>query len=746
MQDTVAGANPGNSWIDAREERAQRLARYARGRVSHFINRQAMTAAGSMMLALAHGPWIGLLAAALALTGEAVDCVFLRRIERRLAEGADVDKMVIQATVSSGFQALTIAACVVIGWLWAGPTGPLFAVAFLAGAATNAGLTLPYSRETAQARLAIFAITAIGLVSYDASRMATQGVDFYLNLTGIAILGYLVFAFLDFVVKGDRRHRRNLAEINKRQHQLEATNRQLVEQKKEAQRLSLVARSANDSIFLSDRNGRITWVNDAFTRITGYTPEKAIGQRAGDLLNGPRTDQEKITQMIENLRKGKPYRGEIRNVTREGRDIWIETNQVPVLDAGGQVETVVAIERDITDAKRHARDLARAKEHAEMGARAKAEFLANMSHEIRTPMNGIIGMADLICETPLNKDQRLYSETIRASAQGLLTIINDILDLSKLDAEKLVLHPVDFDFRAFLDELMLLFRTQANEKDIDLRLELDRAVPLHIHADETRLRQLLINLIGNALKFTETGSVVVTVASREDKRGTLLDISVQDSGIGIAPEDLEDIFQRFSQAETSNTRRFGGTGLGLTITRMLTELMGGKIGVTSRLGEGTCFSLSVPVGAPHRPAPSQPEAEVDPLRLETLRGKRLLVAEDNRVNRLLVQKYLTGLPLELSFAHDGREAVDKTRSETPDLILMDMSMPQMNGIEAAREIRGSNGITQPIIVALTANAFASDRTACLEAGMDGFLTKPIRRSELLNELMRYCGTPPAGTH
>ncbi len=744
MQNAVTGTYPVPSRDKAEQAQEHLLVRYARGRISHFGARQVMTVIGGLMLSIAYGPWVGFAAVALALFGELLDCGFLRTIENRLQGGATAEKLAQIATITAATQAVTIAVCVAMAWLKSGDDGQLFPAAFLTGAALNAGLVLPYARGASIVRLSIYAMTALGLMVRDAFFAESNDVGFYMNLSGVLILTFVVYAFFDFVFKGAERHRANVTELEFKQRQIEEANRRLREREKEAQRLSLVARNANDSIFLCDPTGHITWVNEGFTRVTGYTAEDAIGRSAGDLLNGSNTDLKSIQAMSRALKRGEPFRGEVRNVTKDGREIWIETNQVPVFDASGNIETIVAIERDITENKKYARDLARAKEHAEMGARAKAEFLANMSHEIRTPMNGIIGMADLLCESRLDPDQKTYADTIRGSAQGLLTIINDVLDLSKLDAEKLVLHPVDFELKACVSDVFMLFATQARDKEISLRLDLANDLPGHVHADEARLRQLLINLVGNAVKFTESGEVEIKVSRRDDTRGMLLDIAVRDTGIGIGKEELESIFVRFNQAEASTTRRFGGTGLGLTISRMLTELMGGEISVTSTVGEGSCFSLSLPVGAPQRPARAFGKATPDPLRLDSLRGKRILVAEDNRVNRLLVEKFLSDLPLELSFAVDGTEAVTKTQQGNPDLILMDMSMPRQSGIEAAREIRENDGIAQPIIIALTANAFASDRTACLDAGMDGFLTKPIRRSELLAELLRFCPAPVEG--
>ena len=712
--------------------------RYARGRVRHFAGRQVMTLVGGYVLFAIDGPMVGLLAVLVALFGEAVDCLYLRAALRRQATGAGLARIYAISAATAGFQAATIGFCVGLSWFGeVSRFSPLFAIAFLAGAAINGGLVMPFHRGAAVARLAVYALSAAALFLGDLLIRAAPLPGFTMNAIGTLMLGLMVYAFLKHVNEGFRRNRTNTLALIEQSRALEAANRELVLRQKEAQQLSLVARNANDSVFLTDPEGRITWVNEAFTRITGYGAQEAIGRMPGDLLNGPATDAGTLAGLAEAIREGRPFRGELENVTRDGRAIWMETNQVPILDAEGRVEMMVAIERDITAAKRHAAEMAKARHAAEEGARAKAEFLATMSHEIRTPMNGVIGMADLICETRLSQEQRLYAETIRSSALALLTIINDILDLSKLDAGKMALNPVDFDLVACIEDSVQLLRPQARDKGLALTLDLETAIPERVRADDRRLRQVLINLIGNAIKFTETGSVSVRVRVQPKAERLLLGVEVADTGIGIPEDRLAHVFERFSQAEASTARRFGGTGLGLTISRMLVEEMGGAMSVTSTPGAGSCFGFVIdmdPAAAP--PAVTRMPERDRAAHLCALTGKRILVAEDNKVNRLLITKFLRNIPVDLDFAHDGQQAVAMTDSHRPDLIFMDMSMPVIDGIEATRRIRARHG-DRPVILALTANAFESDRTACLAAGMDGFLTKPVRRADLIEAMTRH---------
>lgn len=713
------------------------LSRYARGRVAHFANRQIVTLVGGAVLLVMNGWQIGVLAVLVAVCGEIIDCLYLRRVPERLKQGAPVARIYALSTITATIQAVTIAFCVSLSWFGqASQFSPLFAIAFLAGAAVNGGLVMPYHRAAAVARLAVYAVSLCTLFVNDALHLRSLEIEFVMDSAGALLLAYMVYLFLQFVNRGYQRNGKNMLALTEQSHALEVANKQLRERQKEAERLSLVAKHANDSVILIDVDGRIAWVNDAFTRITGFTPDQAIGQMPGDLLNGPQTKSTTTQALQDAVAAGQPFRGEIQNVTRDGRVIWIETNQVPVLDADGNVEMMVAIERDITAAKESARELSEAKRAAEDGARAKAEFLATMSHEIRTPMNGVIGMADLMCETDLNEDQELYANTIRSSAGSLLTIINDILDLSKLDAQKLELSPVDFDMQACLGDTIRLLRPKAVEKGLELDLVIDAEMPGFVQADDGRIRQVLINLIGNAIKFTDAGRVSVRARTVSTGGACQLHVDVQDTGIGIDQDKLDHVFERFLQADAATTRRFGGTGLGLTISRMLVEAMGGKISVTSRPGEGSCFSVMIPLNAgKDRPEAASVPGHVDE-QVNVLHGMQVLVAEDNKVNRLVMSKFLKDTQIELRFAHDGQQVVDMVLSDPPDLVFMDMSMPKLSGIEATEQIR-AKAIRQPVIVALTANAFDSDKVACLEAGMDGFLTKPVRRPDLLTCMAKY---------
>ncbi|WP_240705080.1 ATP-binding protein [Pacificoceanicola onchidii] len=380
-------------------------------------------------------------------------------------------------------------------------------------------------------------------------------------------------------------------------------------------------------------------------------------------------------------------------------------------------------------------ELQEAKARAERADRAKSEFLANMSHEIRTPMNGIVGAADLLYEGDLPAEEKQNVDMIRDSSLALLKIINDILDLSRLESGEPVMCSEVFDLRATILGATSIFRVKASQKKIALITEIDDQLPQYVYGDGGRLRQVLVNLLGNAVKFTSDGQVALRAFASATQPDTLI-VEIEDSGIGIPPERQSAIFERFSQVDAAVTRAYGGTGLGLTISRLLAKRMGGDIALTSEVGKGTCFTVSVVLPAA--------EAEPTPVKAQTgedlshLEGLRILLADDNQTNRVLIEKYLRNQPVILSQATNGLEAVALCQHE-PDVVLMDMSMPELDGLSATRRIRDL-AIRQPHIIALTANAFDKDRQRCLDAGMDDFLAKPIRKHDLLEALVHFANT------
>ena len=718
------------------------LLRYARGRVRMFWGRQLFMALAFLTLALVVPTQYALLAFAITFAGDTADCMLLRRADRLAGSGLSERRLRLLTALTAFLHALALCAAASIPFWVEFPAQdphthnePLFTVGLLLGLAINAALVLPYNPLAVIVKLVTYAALPVAALAVEILEAPESAAMYELHLAGLAVLYTSFLWFLVFVMRSFSRTRRNMRAQALQQQELEAAYAELSEQQMEAKRLALVAENANDSVMLMDRNGRITWVNDSFTRLTGYSFDEALGQLPGDLLNSGRTDPAAIRLLQDSVRDARPVRVEICNRRKDGQHIWIETSQVPMLNSAGELETLIAVERDISAAKEHARQLEQARISAEEGARAKAEFLATMSHEIRTPMNGVIGMAQLLRDSGLNGEQELYASTILSSADTLLALINDVLDFSKMDVEGVTLSRADFDPRACFEETVCLLKAQADSKGLGMLLEIKDRVPAQLRGDDRRIRQILLNLAGNAIKFTEQGRVLVTLDAEPAGQGFDLIFSVADTGIGIPKEMLSKVFERFAQGDAAISRRFGGTGLGLAISRRLAEAMDGSITVKSELGLGSCFTVRLRLDPAKAQQAAPPAAAPQPVGFDALEGLRVLVAEDNAVNRVLMEKFLHPTPAQLVFAQNGREAVAQFQEFAPDIILMDMSMPEMDGLEATRAIRAS-ALPQPAIVALTANAFDSDREACLAAGMNEFMSKPINRSKLIELLVQ----------
>ncbi|SEO57605.1 hypothetical protein SAMN04490248_10744 [Salinihabitans flavidus] len=423
---------------------------------------------------------------------------------------------------------------------------------------------------------------------------------------------------------------------------------------------------------------------------------------------------------------------------------------IKLIDQRGHGGDMVSLAHNITDTVRYESEIKQAQERAEAANRAKSAFLANISHEIRTPMNGVVSMADLLADTDLGEEQRLYVNTIRNSGEALLVIINDVLDYSKIEAEKLVLHPEPFDLKLCIQEIATLLKPAAQEKNVSLLVDYDLFMPTRFVGDPGRIRQVLTNLLGNAVKFTSEGHVlvrVVGVPAEGDGQGRIT-VTVEDTGVGIADDKIGHIFGEFNQVEDARNRAFEGTGLGLAISRRLIGMMGGEIWVESELGRGSTFGFSIdlPVDeddagktpiAPHEAGEDTPHPAPGP---GGLRRMRILAAEDNKTNQLVLGKLLGPLDADLRFADNGIEAVEVFDNWAPDLIFMDISMPRMDGKEATTKIRAKEadrGGHVPI-VALTAHAVDGDREGILSAGLDRYLTKPLRKAAIFETIMAHC--------
>jgi PAS domain S-box-containing protein len=540
------------------------------------------------------------------------------------------------------------------------------------------------------------------------------------------------------------------------------TEQDVTERKKEIEleQLAMVAIKSYNAVTIANKDGKIEWVNEGFTRLFGYKLEDVIGtygqilRRGGDTGLSPETDYYKII-----INDKKPLSYENKNYSKDGNEYWVLTSLTPTLDEKGNVEKIISIDSDISKQKIAEKDLIlaniiaeqsiykgnmaleelhKAKKQLEESLKVKEQFLANMSHEIRTPMNAIIGFTNLLLKSEHTSENMQFLNAIQTSGENLLVIINDILDFSKLESGKITFENIEFKLPQIINTLVALMQPKANEKNIKLLIEIDENIPENLLGDPTRLNQILTNLVGNAIKFTNSGEVKIAVSllnKNEDK--IELKFGVKDTGIGIATESFDKIFDSFTQGANDTARKYGGTGLGLTITKQLIELQGGKISVSSKINEGSLFSFTLNFKQnlkKHTTNPLIPDIHKDEF---PLNGIKVLIVEDNFFNQILAAKILENWHCKIEIADNGIIAIEKVEKNDFDIILMDIQLPEMDGYETTNYIR--NKLTAPKsetpIIAMTAHAFSNEIEKCLKSKMNDYISKPFDENKLFEKML-----------
>ncbi len=506
-----------------------------------------------------------------------------------------------------------------------------------------------------------------------------------------------------------------------------------------AEELSTLLSTIPAYVYFKDTNFKYLIVNDAFAELAGFPSDQITGKKIHDIFPGYK-NEDFLNKEAFAVKTGTAFYDIEEEVEFNDRTRWVNSNIAPIRNAEGQIIGLIGISWDITDRKLHEVELRNSKDMAEAGTLAKNEFIASISHEFRTPMNGILGLSDILKNSPLNPEQQDLLQGIITSAENLLVLLNDVLDFSAIEAGKMEMDYQPFMLDRVMEDITLVMKMKAAEKSLGFTVAKDEAVPNLLIGDAQRLRQIIINLTNNGVKFTEEGDVAVKISEVEQSANrVILRFEVTDTGIGIAPEAIDSLFKVFSRVKGDKNKLISGTGLGLSICKKLCDLMGGQIGVDSEPGKGSKFWFTLPFTLSNLQRKNAPK-----IAMATTAGhvqKLILVAEDNAINQRIVNYHLQKMGFEVDLAGDGQEALEKYHQKHYDLIILDIQMPVMDGYKVARAIREEEKINlrKSAIIALTANAMKGDRELYLNAGMDGYVSKPFTfetLQEAINEVLR----------
>lgn len=514
---------------------------------------------------------------------------------------------------------------------------------------------------------------------------------------------------------------------------VDITDRKKVEEDLEL--LSLVASKTENGVSISGKTGKVKWINGALVKLLGYELHELEGKRAGDVVKAVSSSQEKLDEARLNSKKLIPYNLELHVYKKDGTPVWLSVSNTPILDANGNLDREIEIINDISERKQAEIQLLEAKEQALQLSKAKEMFLSVMSHEIRTPLNAIIGLTHVLQQEEKLEDQIQALNLLVFSSDNLLNIINDVLDLSKIEIGKMDLEATSVHLNDLLKDIVNSLSFKANENGIEIKYEIGSDVPALVMADKTRLYQIFINLINNSLKFTNKGYVKVMVSLVSiHKNQTTLHFEIEDSGIGIAENKLKSIFETFTQAETDTARKYGGTGLGLSITKKLIELYSGKIEVKSTIGKGTTFYFDLKFDN-FKEKIQQNTSEID---LDKLINVRILVVDDNEINRILAKKVLTKFQVVVETVESGEKAIELLGGKAFDVLLLDIHMPGISGYETSERLRAMDDIyfKELPIIALTASMMHEDINSIYHYGMNDYQQKPFKPNELAAKIIK----------